>query len=47
MKKIQQSKKLSDVCYDIRGPVLEKAKELEEKVNAMDQNIKWLQKKKT
>ena len=33
MKKIQQSKKLSDVCYDIRGPVLEKAKELEEEGN--------------
>ena len=33
MKKIQQSKKLSDVCYDIRGPVLEKTKELEEEGN--------------
>ena len=33
MKKIQQSQKLADVCYDIRGPVLEKAKELEEEGN--------------
>ena len=28
-KKIKQSKKLNDVCYDIRGPVLEKANSLE------------------
>src|SRR5438445_8259027 len=27
---IQKSKKLDDVCYDIRGPVLEKAKQMEE-----------------
>jgi len=27
---IQKSKKLADVCYDIRGPVLEKAKQMEE-----------------
>jgi alanine-synthesizing transaminase len=27
---IQKSKKLSDVCYDIRGPVLEKARQMEE-----------------
>jgi len=30
MKKIKQSDKLSKVCYDIRGPVLEEAKRLEE-----------------
>ncbi len=30
MKKILKSKKLDKVCYDIRGPVLEKAKQLEE-----------------
>lgn len=30
MKKIRQSDKLSKVCYDIRGPVLEEAKRLEE-----------------
>ncbi|GIZ53990.1 pyridoxal phosphate-dependent aminotransferase [Noviherbaspirillum aridicola] len=30
MRPIQKSKKLADVCYDIRGPVLEKAKEMEE-----------------
>jgi len=27
---IQKSQKLADVCYDIRGPVLDKAKEMEE-----------------
>jgi alanine-synthesizing transaminase len=27
---IQKSKKLADVCYDIRGPVLEKARQMEE-----------------
>jgi len=27
---IQKSRKLDDVCYDIRGPVLEKAKQMEE-----------------
>jgi len=27
---IQKSKKLADVCYDIRGPVLEKAKQMED-----------------
>jgi len=27
---IQKSRKLADVCYDIRGPVLEKAKQMEE-----------------
>ncbi|MDB5989542.1 MAG: aminotransferase [Herbaspirillum sp.] len=30
MRPIQKSKKLSDVCYDIRGPVLEKARQMEE-----------------
>lgn len=30
MKKINQSDKLKSVCYDIRGPVLEEAKRLEE-----------------
>lgn len=30
MKKIRQSDKLGKVCYDIRGPVLEEAKRLEE-----------------
>lgn len=30
MKSIKQSNKLSNVCYDIRGPVLEHAKRLEE-----------------
>ena len=30
MKLIQKSKKLADVCYDIRGPVLEKARQMEE-----------------
>ena len=30
MKKIEKSTKLDDVCYEIRGPVLEKAKILEE-----------------
>lgn len=30
MRLIQKSKKLADVCYDIRGPVLEKAKQMEE-----------------
>ena len=30
MKTIQKSKKLADVCYDIRGPVLEKARQMEE-----------------
>jgi len=30
MDKIDQSEKLSNVCYDIRGPVLEEAKRLEE-----------------
>src|SRR5579864_8084085 len=27
---LRQSRKLEDVCYDIRGPVLEEAKRLEE-----------------
>ncbi|MGV3653631.1 MAG: pyridoxal phosphate-dependent aminotransferase [Noviherbaspirillum sp.] len=30
MRQIQKSKKLADVCYDIRGPVLEKARQMEE-----------------
>ncbi|MES2072392.1 MAG: pyridoxal phosphate-dependent aminotransferase [Pseudomonadota bacterium] len=30
MRPIQKSNKLADVCYDIRGPVLEKAKQMEE-----------------
>ena len=30
MQPIQKSKKLADVCYDIRGPVLEKAKQMED-----------------
>ncbi|HEX2531766.1 MAG TPA: pyridoxal phosphate-dependent aminotransferase [Burkholderiaceae bacterium] len=30
MRPIQKSKKLADVCYDIRGPVLEKARLMEE-----------------
>ena len=30
MKQIHKSKKLADVCYDIRGPVLEKARQMEE-----------------
>ena len=30
MRLIQKSKKLADVCYDIRGPVLEKARQMEE-----------------
>ncbi len=30
MKQLNQSDKLSHVCYDIRGPVLERAKQLEE-----------------
>ena len=28
--KLEQSAKLNDVCYDIRGPVLDEAKRLEE-----------------
>jgi len=30
MRSILKSKKLADVCYDIRGPVLEKARQMEE-----------------
>src|SRR5215831_13430391 len=30
VKPIQKSNKLQNVCYDIRGPVLEKAKQMEE-----------------
>ena len=30
MRELKQSKKLADVCYDIRGPVLEEAKRLED-----------------
>ncbi|MFC5474060.1 pyridoxal phosphate-dependent aminotransferase [Paraherbaspirillum soli] len=30
MRPIQKSKKLDEVCYDIRGPVLEKARQMEE-----------------
>jgi alanine-synthesizing transaminase len=33
MKKIRQSDKLAKVCYDIRGPVLEEARRLEEEGN--------------
>jgi alanine-synthesizing transaminase len=33
MKKIRQSEKLAKVCYDIRGPVLEVARRLEEEGN--------------
>ncbi len=30
MKTIHKSNKLADVCYDIRGPVLDKARQMEE-----------------
>ena len=30
MREVTQSRKLADVCYDIRGPVLEEAKRLED-----------------
>ncbi|MBP9920211.1 MAG: aminotransferase, partial [Dermatophilaceae bacterium] len=30
MRELTQSQKLADVCYDIRGPVLEEAKRLED-----------------
>mgnify|MGYP003381492446 CR=1 FL=1 len=30
MREVTQSHKLADVCYDIRGPVLEEAKRLED-----------------
>ena len=30
MKTIHKSSKLDNVCYDIRGPVLEKARQMEE-----------------
>jgi alanine-synthesizing transaminase len=30
MKQIKKSAKLANVCYDIRGPVLQKAKQMEE-----------------
>lgn len=30
MRQIQKSNKLADVCYDIRGPVLEKSRQMEE-----------------
>ena len=30
MKTIQKSNKLANVCYDIRGPVLDKARQMEE-----------------
>ena len=30
MQKLKKSEKLEDVCYDIRGPILEEAKRLEE-----------------
>ena len=30
MKHIKKSAKLANVCYDIRGPVLQKAKQMEE-----------------
>ena len=30
MQSIRKSNKLADVCYDIRGPVLQEAKRLEE-----------------
>ncbi|GGD01813.1 pyridoxal phosphate-dependent aminotransferase [Undibacterium terreum] len=30
MRPVQKSNKLADVCYDIRGPVLEKAKQMED-----------------
>jgi len=30
LKTIQKSSKLDNVCYDIRGPVLEKARQMEE-----------------
>ena len=33
MKSVKQSQKLASVCYDIRGPVLEEAKRLEEEGN--------------
>jgi aspartate/methionine/tyrosine aminotransferase len=32
LKPISKSSKLADVCYDIRGPVLEKARQMEEEV---------------
>ena len=30
MRPVTQSQKLADVCYDIRGPVMEEAKRLED-----------------
>ncbi|HRW18810.1 MAG TPA: aminotransferase, partial [Dermatophilaceae bacterium] len=30
MREVTQSKKLAEVCYDIRGPVLEEAKRIED-----------------
>ena len=30
MKKIQKSNKLSNVCYDIRGPIMDRARQMEE-----------------
>ena len=30
MKHVKKSAKLANVCYDIRGPVLQKAKQMEE-----------------
>ena len=30
MKPVRKSAKLANVCYDIRGPVLQKARQMEE-----------------
>ena len=30
MKQIQKSNKLSNVCYDIRGPIMDRARQMEE-----------------
>ncbi|MDP3677757.1 MAG: aminotransferase, partial [Methylotenera sp.] len=30
MQKIEKSNKLANVCYDIRGPVLQRARQMEE-----------------
>ena len=34
MKLLEKSNKLSNVCYDIRGPVLQRARQMEEEVRA-------------
>ena len=39
MKAIKKSRKLDEVCYEIRGPALERAKQMEEEHRLPDRHV--------